>query len=109
MKFVFIAKYRTIWPVARLCDALGVSSLIPSRRLLRPAPVKRGYYNVTGDLLISRSTWLRKAARPASVFAIPNSSPDFRAAMRHILFPAAKRCLETAIRLSLVLGEQRAR
>jgi hypothetical protein len=23
MKFVFIAKYRTIWPVARLCDALG--------------------------------------------------------------------------------------
>lgn len=25
MKFVFIAKHRTIWPVAWLCDALGVS------------------------------------------------------------------------------------
>jgi putative transposase len=25
MKFVFIAKHRSIWPVAWLCDALGVS------------------------------------------------------------------------------------
>ncbi len=25
MKFVFIAKHRTIWPVAWLCDALGGS------------------------------------------------------------------------------------
>ena len=25
MKFVFIAKHRTIWPVAWLCDAMGVS------------------------------------------------------------------------------------
>jgi putative transposase len=25
MKFVFIAKHRDIWPVARLCDAMGVS------------------------------------------------------------------------------------
>jgi len=25
MKFVFITKHRTIWPVAWLCDALGVS------------------------------------------------------------------------------------
>ena len=25
MKFVFIAKHRTIWPVAWLCDVLGVS------------------------------------------------------------------------------------
>jgi hypothetical protein len=25
MKFGFIAKHRTIWPVAWLCDALGVS------------------------------------------------------------------------------------
>jgi putative transposase len=25
MKFVFIAKHRTIWPVAWLCEALGVS------------------------------------------------------------------------------------
>ena len=25
MKFVFIAKHRTIWPVAWLCNALGVS------------------------------------------------------------------------------------
>ena len=25
MKFVFVAKHRTIWPVAWLCDALGVS------------------------------------------------------------------------------------
>jgi putative transposase len=25
MKFVFIAKHRNIWPVAWLCDALGVS------------------------------------------------------------------------------------
>ena len=25
MKFVFIAKHRSIWPVARLCEALGVS------------------------------------------------------------------------------------
>jgi hypothetical protein len=25
MKFVFIAKHRRIWPVAWLCDALGVS------------------------------------------------------------------------------------
>ncbi|MHC2338114.1 hypothetical protein ACVIW0_007403 [Bradyrhizobium sp. USDA 4454] len=25
MKFGFIAKYRAIWPVAWLCDALGVS------------------------------------------------------------------------------------
>src|ERR1700738_4211099 len=92
-----------------LCDALGVSGLIPSHRLLRPAPRKRGYYNVTAVLLISRSTWLRKGARPASVFAIPNSSPDFRAAMRHILFPAAKRWFETAMRLSLVSASNRAR
>jgi putative transposase len=27
MKFVFIAKHRTIWPVAWLCDALGVSQI----------------------------------------------------------------------------------
>jgi hypothetical protein len=44
MKFAFIAKHRTIWPVAWLCDALGVSqsgfhawlnrspSAIPQRR-----------------------------------------------------------------------------
>jgi hypothetical protein len=25
MKFVFIAKHRTIWPVAWLCEAMGVS------------------------------------------------------------------------------------
>ncbi len=25
MKFVFIAKHRNIWPVAWLCDAMGVS------------------------------------------------------------------------------------
>src|ERR1044072_2919193 len=25
MKFAFVAKHRTIWPVAWLCDALGVS------------------------------------------------------------------------------------
>jgi putative transposase len=25
MKFVFIAKHRNLWPVAWLCDALGVS------------------------------------------------------------------------------------
>jgi putative transposase len=25
MKFVFVAKHRSIWPVAWLCDALGVS------------------------------------------------------------------------------------
>jgi hypothetical protein len=25
MKFVFIAKHRSIWPVAWLCEALGVS------------------------------------------------------------------------------------
>ena len=25
MKFVFIAKHRNVWPVAWLCDALGVS------------------------------------------------------------------------------------
>lgn len=25
MKFAFVAKYRTIWPVAWQCDALGVS------------------------------------------------------------------------------------
>jgi len=25
MKFVFIAKHRSIWPVAWMCDALGVS------------------------------------------------------------------------------------
>jgi hypothetical protein len=25
MKFVFIAKHRPIWPVAWLCDSLGVS------------------------------------------------------------------------------------
>ena len=25
MKFVFIAKHRSIWPVAWLCDAMGVS------------------------------------------------------------------------------------
>ena len=25
MKFVFIAKHRSVWPVAWLCDAMGVS------------------------------------------------------------------------------------
>ena len=25
MKFVFIAKHRTVWPVAWLCEAMGVS------------------------------------------------------------------------------------
>ena len=25
MKFGFIAKHRSVWPVARLCEALGVS------------------------------------------------------------------------------------
>ena len=48
MKFVFIAKHRNIWPVAWLCDALGVSRSgfhaepiaqrqIPKRRNSRPA------------------------------------------------------------------------
>ncbi len=27
MKFVFIAKHRSIWPVAWMCDALGVTRL----------------------------------------------------------------------------------
>ncbi len=39
MKFVFIAKHRAIWPVAWLCDALGVSrSGFHAWLIVRPAP-----------------------------------------------------------------------
>jgi hypothetical protein len=39
--------------------------------------------------LVSRSTQLRKSERPAAGF--PTSVLDFRAAMQHILFAAAKK------------------
>jgi hypothetical protein len=35
MKFGFIAKHRGIWPVAWLCEVLGLHLPLPGKRLLR--------------------------------------------------------------------------
>jgi putative transposase len=61
MKFVFIAKHRNIWPVAWLCNAMGVS--------------RSGFHT---SLNRSPSARSRSDCRPAGEGKLPCQGPDIR-------------------------------
>ena len=52
MKFAFIAKHRSIWPVAWLCEALGVSRL-GFQAWLNRSPSKHARYD---EVLLDKIT-----------------------------------------------------
>jgi len=107
MKFVFIAKHRNIWPVAWLCDAMGVSrsgfhawlNRSPSDRSRSDEAVGR---QVRASFLASDRTYgARRVWRDVLAAALnsrPRKTLNWKTpaeALDHLLLSANKDCVAT--------------